>query len=135
MDSKQVVIVFGSFDGLHDGHRYFLREARKLGDRLIAVVAQDAYIQEYKGREPRLSLQERIDALEADGFVDEAVPGDAIQNSWKVLNSLRPQVVALGYDQAALSKALKKKTFDPSIEIVQIPAFKPDSLHSSMLFK
>ena len=135
MDSKKVVIVFGSFDGLHDGHRYFLREARKLGDRLIAVVAQDAYIQEYKGRDPRLSLQERIDALEADGFVDEAVPGDAIQNSWEVLNSLRPQVVALGYDQAALSKALKKKTFDPSTEIVQIPAFKPDSLHSSMLFK
>lgn len=135
MNSKKVVVVFGSFDGLHDGHRYFLREARKLGDRLIAVVAQDVYLREFKGRNPRFSLENRIAAIKAEGIADEVMPGDTVQNSWEVLGRIQPQVIALGYDQASLEEALKQKYVDSPLEIAQIEALKPDSLHSSILFK
>lgn len=37
------VMVFGVFDGLHPGHRAFLRQARKKGDKLIVVVARDNF--------------------------------------------------------------------------------------------
>ena len=35
------VMATGVFDILHLGHLYFLREARKLGDELVVVVATD----------------------------------------------------------------------------------------------
>jgi FAD synthetase len=48
------VIAFGVFDGLHEGHRHFLREARKLGGRLTVAVAHDEAVVMLKGRRPPL---------------------------------------------------------------------------------
>jgi len=47
-NKEKIVLVFGTFDGLHDGHRFFLTEARKLGDRLIASVATDEIVERIK---------------------------------------------------------------------------------------
>ena len=33
------VMCFGTFDGVHKGHEYYLHEARKLGDYIVVVVA------------------------------------------------------------------------------------------------
>lgn len=135
MKGSRVVVVFGSFDGLHDGHRHFLYEAKKQGDQLIAVVAQDAYIHDFKGRDPRYGLQERIEVLKAVGIADEVMSGDSVQDSWEVLERIQPQVIALGYDQTALREALEKKSFDTPVEIVQVSSHKPKLLHSSILFR
>jgi cytidyltransferase-like protein len=57
------VLVFGTFDGIHDSHRYFLREAKKHGDKLAAVISQDATVQNLKGRLPENPLPRRLEEL------------------------------------------------------------------------
>ncbi len=112
-------MVFGTFDGLHEGHQYFLREARKLGDLLIAVVARDETVQELKRKNPKHLLHERIEAIRNVALADEVIPGDAMQESWDALRKYEPAVIALGYDQnalySALSAALPKFSFRTEI--------------------
>jgi len=38
---KKKVMVFGTFDIFHPGHRSFLNQAKKYGNYLIVVVARD----------------------------------------------------------------------------------------------
>ena len=45
-------MVFGSFDLVHKGHVNFLKQAKKLGDELIVVVARDDNIEKVKKRKP-----------------------------------------------------------------------------------
>ena len=61
---NKTVLVFGTFDGLHEGHQFFLKKARALGDRLVVVVARDVSVIALKGRSARLHEQERWLALE-----------------------------------------------------------------------
>ena len=37
----KLVMCAGTFDIVHPGHLYFFSEAKKLGDKLIVVVARD----------------------------------------------------------------------------------------------
>jgi len=109
-------MVFGTFDGLHEGHRYFLSEARKLGDYLVVVVAHDRAVRELKNREPKQKMEERVAALTNAALADEVVIGDEVQGSWEVLTIHQPDVVAIGHDQHTLKKILEGKGFS----IVQI---------------
>jgi cytidyltransferase-like protein len=45
---KKVVMTFGTFDVFHPGHRFYLTEARKLGNRLIVIVALDSTVEKIK---------------------------------------------------------------------------------------
>ena len=38
----KTVMTFGTFDLAHPGHIFYLNEAKKLGDKLITVIARDA---------------------------------------------------------------------------------------------
>ena len=42
------VMVFGTFDGLHEGHLDFFRQAREYGDYLIVAVARDVNVKKIK---------------------------------------------------------------------------------------
>jgi len=39
-----LVMTFGTFDRFHPGHEYYLREAKKLGDSLLTVIARDVTV-------------------------------------------------------------------------------------------
>ena len=137
MADKKTVLVFGTFDGLHDGHRFFLKEARTLGQRLVASVALDAVVVEIKKRPPVFSLAERMRVLRESGLVDEATPGDTELGNWSAIKKWKPDVVALGYDQTELEQELRvfiKKENLP-ITIAKIKPHKPDRLHSRLLRK
>ncbi|MEI6711388.1 MAG: adenylyltransferase/cytidyltransferase family protein [bacterium] len=41
-------MTFGTFDRFHPGHEYYLREAKKLGDTLITIVARDNTVERIK---------------------------------------------------------------------------------------
>ena len=47
------VMVFGTFDIFHDGHRDYFKQAREFGDYLIVVVARDENVLKIKGNIPR----------------------------------------------------------------------------------
>ncbi|OHA21016.1 MAG: hypothetical protein A2849_01765 [Candidatus Taylorbacteria bacterium RIFCSPHIGHO2_01_FULL_51_15] len=134
-ENEKTVFVFGTFDGLHDGHRFFLRKAKKLGGTLIATVAQDAIVERIKGRPPQFSLQERLNTLEESGLVDKAVPGDTVLGNWKTVKVFKPDIVAIGYDQTLLGEKLgeKIKSEHLPIKLITIAPFEPDRFHSSLL--
>ena len=49
-DRQKVVVVSGGFDPLHSGHIAYLKEARKLGSKLIVAVNSDDWLEAKKGR-------------------------------------------------------------------------------------
>ena len=132
---SKTVMVFGTFDILHDGHQYFLREAKKLGKKLVVAVAQDSFVETFKNHPPRHSFKERVRNLERELLADAIVSGDIVSGSWNVIDFQKPDIIALGYDQRELEQSLlahlKKKNL--SIPVIKIPPFKEGSLHSSSL--
>ncbi len=101
-------LVFGVFDGFHEGHKYFLREALKRADEVIVVVAPDDVVQYMKGKTPKNSVSERLRAVSDFDNRIRAVEGDKIQGAWKVLINAQPDIVLVGYDQTAIADEMKK---------------------------
>lgn len=141
MKKKQVVdilstaMVFGVFDAMHDGHRFFLTKATSLGDKLVVVVARDEAVLSYKGKLPLLNQSERMAAVNKEYPEAIVVLGDAVENSWKVIEKHQPNTVVLGYDQSELRERLEaiRTSFDKSIKLVTIEDHRGDELHSSLL--
>jgi ethanolamine-phosphate cytidylyltransferase len=73
-DSKRAVRVWvdGCFDMMHWGHANLCRQARELGDVLVAGVHSDADVRLNKGP-PVMNEQERYAAVRACKWVDEVV--------------------------------------------------------------
>ena len=159
---KRRVLVFGTFDGLHEGHRAFLRQARTCAEDipstpqsfaagragsgnnslmkstwLVAIVARDEVVEKLKGRRPSRELRIRKHELRKTGLVDEVVEGDIEIGRWEVIGKIKPDIIALGYDQVALKKTLlryiQKKNL--GIEVRTMEAYKPEEFHSSIISK
>lgn len=102
------VLAFGTFDGLHSGHLFFLRMARARGDALSVAVARDAHVRELKGKEPNQNDQERMRAVLELAYVDDALICDEQFGTFNVLEQIKPDVIVLGYDQDELATALEQ---------------------------
>jgi FAD synthetase len=99
------VLVFGTFDKLHDGHLYFLNEAKKFGDLYVSVSSDESALQR-KGKNPIHNVRERIEAIKALGIAKDVSEGDKTLNSWTAIKEVKPDVIALGFDQYGLKTAL-----------------------------
>ncbi|MCW6158605.1 MAG: FAD synthase [Thermoplasmatales archaeon] len=91
------VLATGVFDILHPGHVHFLTEAKKLGDELVVVVARDSVAQKMK-RLPFIPENIRVAMVDSLKPVDRAILG-VEGNIYDILSEVRPDIVALGYDQ------------------------------------
>ena len=94
----KVVMMGGAFEIIHPGHVYALSEARKLGNTLVVVVATDESVERNKGRPPATSQASRVALVSSLRPVDLALPGNR-GSIFEILVRVRPDVVALGYDQ------------------------------------
>lgn len=103
----KTVLVFGTFDVIHPGHQWFLRNAAKHGNRLVAVVSRDTFVREWKGTVPVKDEKARIEALESSGLVDQAVLADPEIRTYGVIRDIKPDVICLGHDQGALMDDLE----------------------------
>lgn len=101
------VMAFGTFDLIHPGHLSYLKQAKDLGNKLIVVVASDDRSFLSKQRKPVYDEEHRLELVKALKFVDEAIVGDRIDNL-KIVEELKPDIVALGYDQTPKNEELKK---------------------------
>ena len=55
---RKRVVVFGIFDGIHEGHRDFFRQAKEHGDELVVIVGRDSASLKWKGKQPKGRQQE-----------------------------------------------------------------------------
>lgn len=91
------VMATGVFDLLHLGHLFFLQEAKKLGDELIVVVATDKTAKKLK-HIPITPQDMRVKMVGELKPVDKAVLGYE-DDRYKIVKELKPDIIALGYDQ------------------------------------
>lgn len=133
---RKKVLVFGAFDGLHKGHLHMLKQARKYGDYLVAVVARDATIKKVKNHLPKFSERERLNKVYACKLVDDAQLGN-LKNYYRKIKEIRPQVICLGYDQNSFTENLQKEIekIGLKIEIVRLKPYFPKKYKSSILNK
>lgn len=133
---KKVVLASGVFDLLHLGHVRFLEEAKKAGGEnaeLIVIIARDSTVEKTKGRKPIMSENQRRALVESLKVVDEAVLGFEKFDLGDVIERVKPDVIALGYDQVDVEKATKKYVNEHRlpIKVVRVGKFEEDALDSS----
>ena len=107
---EKKVLVFGAFDLLHPGHKFFLRRAKEFGRQLIVVVTRDHTAAKQKGRRPTQSSQTRIAALKKIKFINKIILGQAsLDHKYALVKKIKPDIICLGYDQL---NSVKKITTD-----------------------
>jgi cytidyltransferase-like protein len=94
----KVVMLGGAFEIIHPGHIHALSEAKSLGNTLVVVVATDESVERNKGRPPATNQTLRVALVSSLRQVDLAVPGNK-GSIYDILLRIRPDIVALGYDQ------------------------------------
>ena|SRR3989344_1893781 len=121
------ILVTGTFDDLHPGHRFVLEEASKRGE-LWVIVARDANVERIKGRSPLQSEEERKKAIE-EAFPDvRVVLGDS-DDFLKPIREIQPDLILMGYDQQLPPNVSAQ---DLGCDIERLPAFMPE-VHKSSL--
>ncbi len=108
------VMASGVFDILHVGHLHFLSEAKKLGDELFVVIATDNTVRKEK-REPIMPQEHRQELIAALKPVDKAMLGDD-KDMYAPVRRIKPDIVALGYDQDFDEKNLAKELKENKIK-------------------
>ena len=129
------VMLFGTFDMLHKGHLNLFRQARKLGNYLIVVVARDKTVREVKTRPARHSEKERMYSIKESGLVEKAVLGN-LKNKYAAIKKYKPNIIALGYDQKYFTDDLKDKLKElklNKIKIVRLKSYNPKKYKTSKL--
>ncbi|MEM4267969.1 MAG: adenylyltransferase/cytidyltransferase family protein [Candidatus Woesearchaeota archaeon] len=127
------VLVFGTFDGLHKGHIYFLREAAKRG-ALYVVVAKDKNVLRFKRKKPVHNEKFRLNAVSKLPFVKEVMLGkDKDIYFW--VRKIKPDTICLGYDQNPLKIKEKIKRLGLSTKIIRLKPYRPNVYKSSIILK
>jgi cytidyltransferase-like protein len=108
MTETRNILVFGTFDGLHQGHKFFLRSAKSRGSHLSVGVAHDEHIVILKGKKPQGPLFRRMEEISKLSYVDETLECDKDLGSFKIIEKALPDLIILGHDQLELEQELLK---------------------------
>ena len=124
------------FDLLHLGHVKFLEEAKKAGGKnaeLLVIVARDSTVQRMKGRKPIMPENQRRALVESLRVVDEAVLGLEDFDIGDVIDRIKPDVIALGYDQTEMEAQVREyvNKHGLRVRIVRLGKFAQDEFSSS----
>ena len=132
-NSLSIVLAGGVFDIIHPGHIYTLNAAKALGDVLVVVVATNNTAVKMKKRKPLHSQQQRQELVNSLSMVDLCLVGQE-DNIFKTVNRVKPQIIALGYDQIHQEKSIiegcKKINLNAKVARLQSPI--PDSSSSKI---
>jgi glycerol-3-phosphate cytidylyltransferase/FAD synthetase len=101
--SLKVVLAGGVFDIIHPGHIHTLMAAKDLGDVLVVAIATDKTAEKMKKRRPLHSQDQRKMLVDALSVVDIGIVGNE-EDLFKTVDLIRPQIIALGYDQVHQEK-------------------------------
>ena len=129
-NSLQVVLAGGVFDIIHPGHIYTLNAAKSLGDILVVVVATNNTAVKMKKRDPLHTQEQRKELVNSLSMVDLCLIGQE-NDIFKTVNHVKPQIIALGYDQIHQEKFIidgcKKIELDAKVARLESPIPKSSS--------
>ena len=132
-NSLRVVLAGGVFDIIHPGHIHTLNAAKELGDVLVVVVATDNTAVKMKKRRPLHTQDQRQELVNSLETVDLCLIGQE-DDIFKTVNHVKPQIIALGYDQIHQEKFItegcKKIELDAKVARLQSPI--PESSSSKI---
>ena len=137
---RKIVLASGVFDLLHLGHVRFLEEAKKAGGlnaELVVIIGRDSTVESRKGEKPIMPENERCALVASLKVVDEAILGYEKFDVAKVVEKIRHDVVAFGYDQLGMERTVRDyvKQHGLKIKIVRVGKFSSDELDSSSKIK
>ena len=122
--SLKVVLAGGVFDIIHPGHIHTLNAAKDLGDILIVVIATDNTAEKMKKRLPLHNQNQRKMLVDSLSMVNLSIVGHE-GDIFKTVDLIRPQIIALGYDQIHQEKFItegcKKINLDVTVARLQSP--------------
>lgn len=95
---EKIVLTGGVFDILHPGHVFFLNECKKLGGKLVVVVATDATAEKNKKRKPIHPASARALIISSLKMVDDVIIGSD-EDKFQVIGRVKPNIIVFGYDQ------------------------------------
>lgn len=138
--TREVVLASGTFDLLHLGHVKYLEEAKKAGGRhakLVVIVARDKTVQKRKGAKPVMPEEHRRALVESLKVVDEAILGYEDFDIGMVIEKLKPDVIAVGYDQDGIEQQVRRAVAQRNlpVKVVKIGKFGRDEMDSSLKIK
>ena len=122
------VVATGVFDIIHSGHAHFFNAAKEHGDELVVIIANDDTVRKMKG-EPILSAEMRAEVVSHMKPVDRAVIGRTGDMLDIIVEEIKPDVIALGYDQRLFTTSeLEDKLLDRGmkIKVVRLPEMEQD---------
>jgi FAD synthetase len=137
---KKIVLASGVFDLLHLGHVRFLEEAKRAGGRnseLVVIVARDSVAEKRKGKRPIIPENQRCSLVASLRVVDSAFLGFLEFDIGKVIDTVRPDIIAVGYDDKDIERAVRQyvKRAKLDIKVLRIGKFGEDELNSSSKIK
>ncbi|MFH1838618.1 MAG: adenylyltransferase/cytidyltransferase family protein [Candidatus Kuenenbacteria bacterium] len=133
---KQIkkVMAFGTFDILHQGHKYFLQQAKKYGNYLIVIIARDKTVKQVKGKLPDTQEKQRKQAIIKLNLADKVALGN-LKNKYVVIKKFKPDIICLGYDQKYFVSQLKNeiKKLKLNIKIIRLKPYKAHKYKTSII--
>ena len=135
-DYKVKIVVTGTFDILHPGHLAFFQNAKKLAipSELWVVVARNTSVTDFKKKNPILDEQVRVKMLNALEIVDHAILGNEGADKIKIIEEIRPEFIALGYDQWINEEKLRQELLKRGLTntvVKRLPKFGENEYSSS----
>jgi FAD synthetase len=136
----KTVLTSGAFDLIHYGHIRLLEEAKRLGGpdaRLVVIIARDETIKRLKGKRPTFPEDQRRALVEALAPVDEALLGYEDLDMATVIEKVKPDIIAVGYDQDDIERMAQRiiEEKDLDIEVHRLEKFVKKDLDSSSKIK
>ncbi|MDQ3854253.1 MAG: FAD synthase [Thermoproteota archaeon] len=133
-DALKVVLVGGVFDLIHPGHIHTLKAAKAQGDVLVVVVARQSTAQKIK-KYRKIYHDERLrrDLVTSLNFVDLALIGRE-GTLYDTVEYVKPNVIALGYDQAHSEKDIAEncKKRNLNVQVIRLSTPMPGSKSSKI---
>ena len=133
-DALKVVLVGGVFDLIHPGHIHTLKAAKAEGDVLVVVVARQSTAQKIK-KYRKIYHEEKLrrDLVTSLNFVDLALIGKE-GTLYDTVEYVKPNVIALGYDQAHSEKDIAEncKKRNLNVQVIRLSTPIPGSKSSKI---
>jgi len=96
MSNIRRVVATGTFDILHPGHLWYLKESAALGTELWVIVARDVNVK-HKPR-PIIPEEQRVIMVGSLNGVYKAVLGDE-HDMFRPIEEITPDIITLGFNQ------------------------------------